>query len=78
MKEKHALKRLENEIDDLAQEKKDILQAFAQDPKALRDVAKVKRLKDVEGEILAHESAWLDASDRIEILGRELKTARER
>lgn len=74
-KEKRTLERLEKEMKQQLVERERILQMFAEDPLA-RDIAKAKRLKELEATNYELEAAWFAAHDRLEVFEKELKTAR--
>ncbi len=73
-KEKRALKRLEQDIAGLADEKKRIIQFFADNAGSV-DVKKSKRLKEIDAQILVRESDWLASQERLESFNMEMKTA---
>jgi ATP-binding cassette subfamily F protein 3 len=74
--EKRTLKRLEQEIVELGQEKKRILEQFATDP--LTDQAKRgKRLKEIEVRVVEAEYEWFAAHDTLEAFECELRTAKD-
>lgn len=75
-KEKRSLKRLEDEMGKLTKEKERILRHFADNPTTV-DVEKAKRLKDIDAELMEREADWFAIQDRIDVLGKELKTAKE-
>lgn len=75
-KEKRALKRLEDELADLTEEKDGILAYFIANPTTI-NVEKTKRLKEIDAELISREADWFVFQDRIDVLGQELKTAKE-
>jgi len=75
-KEKRALKRLEETMQELTREKSRLFIYFTNHPTDL-DPAKPKRLKEIDAELLTQESTWFAAQDRIETLEKELRTAKE-
>lgn len=75
-KEKRSLSRLELDMEGLTKEKHRLHRYFEDNP-STPDVAKAKRLKDLEAELLAHEGSWFETQDRIVALEQEQKTAKE-
>ncbi len=74
-KEKRLLQKLEKDAHRLTLEKENILSWFAGNTDKV-DIEKIKRLKEVEEEILANESEWFLAQERHELLEKELTTAK--
>jgi ATP-binding cassette, subfamily F, member 3 len=75
-KEKRALERLEEQMQELLTERGKILDAYAEAPTA-QDVQKAKRLKSISEESMELEAAWFSGHDRLEILAGEMKTAKD-
>ena len=75
-KEKRLLERLEREMKQLLAEREKIFAAYTANP-TNRDVSLAKRLKEIEATSLAQEDAWFQAQDRLEMLEREMRTAKE-
>jgi len=71
---KNTLKRLEHDMGALAKEKNSILQYFIEHPTPV-DVKKAKRLKELDGLILALESDWLKSQENLEAFKKEMQTA---
>jgi hypothetical protein len=75
-KEKRSQRRLEIDMEELSDEKQRILQRFSANPGQI-DIEASKRLKQIDAELLANESAWFDAQDRMDHFEQELKIARD-
>ena len=75
-KEKRALKRLEEAMETLGKEKHKLLAFFVVNPTKV-DIEKSKRLKAIDGELIEQESNWFELEDRIEVLQKELKSAKD-
>jgi len=74
-KEKRIQERLQATSEKLMQEKEKLLAWFLENVSVV-DAQKAKRLKDVDAEILATESQWFTAQEKIEALAKELKISK--
>jgi ATP-binding cassette subfamily F protein 3 len=75
-KEKRAQERSEQAVRGLTGEKARLLAWYAANPTAV-NIAKAKRLKEIDEEMLEGEAAWFEAQTKIDALNNELKTAKK-
>jgi ATP-binding cassette, subfamily F, member 3 len=75
-KEKRHLKNLEGTMQQLLEERTEILRGYSEHPE-MQDIEKAKRLKAIDEESHISEAEWFTVHDRLEALEREMKTIKQ-